>query len=71
VITLHLRFTQGHGWYIVQRNPDAVFASTGTNERVVAGPYTGRYEAENECLRMRALLRLRPTNNQREASRWA
>jgi hypothetical protein len=44
-VTLHLRFTQGHGWFVIERNPAVTFASTGTNERVIDGPYLRREQA--------------------------
>ena len=47
-VTLHLRFTQGHGWFVIERNPSVTFASTGTNERVVAGPFTSQADADYE-----------------------
>ena len=47
-VTLHLRFTQGHGWFVIERNPAVTFASTGTDERVVSGPFTSQAKADAE-----------------------
>lgn len=43
--TLHLRYTQGHGWFIIERDPAQLFPSTGTNERVISGPYADVQQA--------------------------
>lgn len=48
VITLHLRYTQGGGWYIIEHDPSRVFASTNTNERCVGGPFTSVEQAIDE-----------------------
>lgn len=53
-ITLHLRYTIGHGWYIIEQNPGRVFASTQTNERCVGGPFTSMEQAVDERAKLAA-----------------
>lgn len=47
-ITLHLRHTPGSGWFIIEHDPSRVFPSTGTNERVISGPWIGVQQAIDE-----------------------
>lgn len=52
--TLHLRYTAGHGWFIIESNPAQVFASTGTNERVISGPWASVEQAVDERAKLAA-----------------
>ncbi len=53
-ITLCLRYTVGDGWFIIERDESCVFPSTGTNERVISGPWIGLEQAVDERAKIAA-----------------